>query len=301
MPVFISYSHKDKEFAEKLSAHLVRNNAHVWMDTWELNVGDSIVSKVQEAIREASALLIVLSKSSVISEWCKKELNAGFMRELEEKRVVVLPILLEDCAMPTFLKEKMYADFRTNFDKGLQDVLDAISKVTNCNMGRLEGPKFYVDWAVDWYYITKLFNLRFTLIEHVIDQPFTILTEVMIQANDTATKRYQEYEKAGLDWVGRAVIVESLVEFAVKENPKIIIDDQFPKKLELTISDPKTKISYDVMILCRRLGQDTGKDILLNLKGQLEGLRTHMRQVTRKTTPEETARLAKILSTPIDS
>lgn len=300
MPIFISYSHKDKEFASKLAAHLARNNAHVWLDTWELNVGDSIVSKVQEAIQEASALLIVLSKSSVISEWCKKELNAGLMRELEEKRVVVLPILLEDCTIPTFLKEKMYADFRTNFDKGLQDVLDAISKVTNCNMGRLEDPKFYVDWAVDWYYIKKLFNLRFTLIEHAIDQPFTILTEVIIQANNTATKRYHEYEKARLDWVGRAIIVESLVEFAVKENPKIIINDQFPKEFQLMLGDPSTNICYEMKILCRRLGQDTGKDVMLNLKGQLEGLRNHMRQVTRKTTPEEAVRLANILSTPID-
>jgi len=35
MPIFISYSHSDKKFVEKLAAHLVKNNAHVWVDTWE--------------------------------------------------------------------------------------------------------------------------------------------------------------------------------------------------------------------------------------------------------------------------
>ncbi len=112
MPVFISYSHKDEKIVNKLAAHLVKHNANVWVDTWELNVGDSIITNVQEAIDGSSALLVMLSKSSVESEWCKKELTAGLMKELEEKRVVVLPVLLEDCQVPIFLRDKMYADLR---------------------------------------------------------------------------------------------------------------------------------------------------------------------------------------------
>ena len=82
MPVFISYSHSDAEIVNKLAAHLVKLNANVWIDTWELNIGDSILNKVQEAIQESSALLVILSKESVASEWCKKELSAGLMRIL---------------------------------------------------------------------------------------------------------------------------------------------------------------------------------------------------------------------------
>jgi hypothetical protein len=48
---------------------LVRSNVHVWLDRWELSVGDSIVEKVQEAVDGASALLVILSKASVESEW----------------------------------------------------------------------------------------------------------------------------------------------------------------------------------------------------------------------------------------
>jgi hypothetical protein len=93
LPVFIRYSHPDAKFANKLTAHLVKHNTHVWIDSWELNVGDSILTHVQEAIQESSALLIILSKASVNSAWCRKELNAGVMRELDEKRVLVLPVL----------------------------------------------------------------------------------------------------------------------------------------------------------------------------------------------------------------
>ena len=89
MPIFISYSHKNKEFVDKLAMQLVARNVNIWLDRWELNIGDSLIDKVQEAVDGSSALLVILSKASTESEWCKKELSSGLLRELEEKRVVV--------------------------------------------------------------------------------------------------------------------------------------------------------------------------------------------------------------------
>ena len=46
MPIFISYSHEDKDFVNKLAVNLVRHKAYVCIDRWDLNVGDSIIDKV---------------------------------------------------------------------------------------------------------------------------------------------------------------------------------------------------------------------------------------------------------------
>ena len=150
MPVFICYSHQDKDFVDKLAANLVKHKARVWVDRWELNVGDSIIDKVQHAIQESSAFIIVISNSSMASEWCRKELSSGFLRELEEQRVVVLPLFLEDCEMPIFLRGKMYADFRQDFDEGFKKTLEAIAKVTSDTQGRFDKqPDFHTDWSMD--------------------------------------------------------------------------------------------------------------------------------------------------------
>jgi len=133
MPIFISYSHKNKDFVDQLAMQLVARNVNIWLDRWELNIGDSLIDKVQEAVDGASALLVILSKASTESEWCKKELSSGFLRELEEKRVVVMPVLLEDCDIPIFARGKLYADFRSNFDDGLHTIVEGIAKVTNPN------------------------------------------------------------------------------------------------------------------------------------------------------------------------
>ena len=38
MPIFISYSHEDSEFVDRLAAQLVRNRVYIWLDRWELRV-----------------------------------------------------------------------------------------------------------------------------------------------------------------------------------------------------------------------------------------------------------------------
>lgn len=123
--VFISYSIKDRNFASRLSNDLKSKGLSVWYDQWELKVGDSLIERIGAAMKAQDFLVAILSKSSVKSQWVTKELNAGLIRELEEKRVVVLPVIIEDCEIPPFLSDKVYADFRSNYSSGLNRLLDA--------------------------------------------------------------------------------------------------------------------------------------------------------------------------------
>ena len=301
MPVFISYSHVDKEKVEKIAAHLIKQRASVWIDSWELNVGDSILNNVQEAIEKSGALLIMLSKSSVKSEWCKKELTAGLMRELDENKVVVLPVLIEDCEIPLFLRDKMYADFRSNFDFGLQAVLDGISKVINSDQGRIEEIDGYSDWAVDWETIDNLFQLRFTIVHSSQNIPITVLTEVMVTCNELATKRHIQYENAGLDWVGRNLISEMLFDIGEKKDIRFILDSQIPKKQRVSSLDSKSGWGYEILIKSRKMGQDNGKSQLVDISDYLMKIRDYIRAISRVPTREECAKMLEIMASPFGS
>ena len=72
------------------------------------------------------------------------------MREIEEKKVHVIPILIDNCKIPTFLKEKMYADFRTDFTAGLKLLIRSLSKLVSENMGTDESEDFVTDFALNW-------------------------------------------------------------------------------------------------------------------------------------------------------
>jgi hypothetical protein len=298
MPVFISYSHSDKAVVTRLAAHMIKRNAQVWVDTWELSVGDSIIQRVQEAITSSDALLVVLSKTSVQSEWCKKEINSGLMRELEEKRVVVLPVIIEDCEIPLFLKDKLYADLRKDFDSGIDSIMDAIARVTNPNQSRFSNDDGYTDWAIDWGAYDGLFHLRFTIVNSLTKLKMTLLTEVTVICNDVLTARQQQFTDAGLDWIGRMIIAEALFEFGNKDEFRVILDSQFPQRIDATIADPKRGAEYSVIASCRKLGEDNGKDQLVNISGYLKLIREYMREVSRKTTPAEQQRLLEIVNSP---
>jgi hypothetical protein len=57
---------------------------------------------------------VVLSHNSVNSEWVQRELQIALARELTERKVVILPILLEPVEIPHFLRDKIFADFTTS-------------------------------------------------------------------------------------------------------------------------------------------------------------------------------------------
>lgn len=81
------------------------------MDEKFLFAGDSIITKVQEAIDRALLVVVVLSKHSLNSGWVTKELEQATIAEIEGKTKVI-PIIRDQVErIPGFLRPKMYADF----------------------------------------------------------------------------------------------------------------------------------------------------------------------------------------------
>lgn len=259
MPVFISYSHQDKEFAEKLAVHLVRRKSAVWIDAWELKVGDSILDKIQTAIKTASALLVVLSKSSVASEWCRRELSAGLMTELDERRVFVLPLLIEDCDIPIFLREKKYADFRHNYDEGLRETLTAIAGVTSDTQGRLVRPEYHTDWGASWGLLPDgRFGFQFTFVDHSERLQYCAITEINIVCNEALTRHVVAREAEGEGWLIRLVVVLGLKRAAQREGiAEFVLKDSHPQIKTLGFVDERAGFVFEAQISCRRLGVDT--------------------------------------------
>ena len=91
-----------------LRAHGVEQ---VWLDEAEINIGDSLVAKIEQGMKLSRYIAVVLSRKSIDAPWVKKELEVAMNREIASGEVVVLPLLYEECELPEFLKGKLYADF----------------------------------------------------------------------------------------------------------------------------------------------------------------------------------------------
>jgi hypothetical protein len=127
--VFISHSSLDKDFIDELADNLRHNGIHVWYSKWNMRVGDSLREKISEGIEGSDFMVVVLSPNSIHSSWVKDELNAGLAKSLESQSVFVLPLFLagEDNSLPVFLKDKLCADFRKDYNDGFRQLLEVIS------------------------------------------------------------------------------------------------------------------------------------------------------------------------------
>src|SRR3989304_6427488 len=116
MSVFITYNHNDEQFAEKLAMELVRRDIKVWKDSWRIGVGDSLIQKVQQGLEGAEVFCVIFSRNSLKSEWVKRELTAALMREIEDRKGMILPVVIDASKLPLLVRDKFYADFRGDFD-----------------------------------------------------------------------------------------------------------------------------------------------------------------------------------------
>ena len=109
--VFLSHNHADKPFTRRLAGDLRQAGHTVWIDEAEINIGDSLIDKIRAGLDEVDFVAAVLSEKSISSPWVQRELEIASNREIEERRVVVLPLLVQKVPLPGFLKGKFYADF----------------------------------------------------------------------------------------------------------------------------------------------------------------------------------------------
>jgi len=224
MPVAISYSHSDSEFALNLTRQIFLRGGHVWIDQCEIVPGESFYQKIQDAFSEANAIVAILSKESVESVWCKKEIASAMTRELNERRVLVIPILLEDCQVPFFLQDKKYADFREDFDKGISELMTAIERFGVSNAGRVEAGSrdFHSDYSFDTTVENSRLTLRFLLFQHSSKMPISIFTEVIFSFNEKATGIWGRLHEAGNAPLGELRLIEWACAHAEKNSWQII-------------------------------------------------------------------------------
>ena len=263
MSIFISHSHKDKEFVDKLGVKLTAERIPVFVDRWEMNVGDSITQKIELAITDSSFLLVVLSKNSIYSDWCKREITSGLMLELERRRVVVLPVLIEDCEIPLFLRDKFYADFREDFNYGFDQIRTSIGKFDNDLIGRTQyADETYSDFAINWGIRGEYFELNIDVVEFSSnkDKPYTVLTNIVFIGNKNATQRFYKYVKEQKDWLMKSMIIMLCAEDENIKNLNAYLDDEKPFETTFELLDIKTNISFKGYVTVKKLGISDNKD-----------------------------------------
>lgn len=128
--VFVSHASSDKPFADRLVADLAKHSIPVWYDKLDLRIGESVPGKINQGIADSKYFAILLSPAAVTSAWVTEELNAALMKQIANGGTFLLPILVKDCTIRPLLAHRRYADFRSDYDSALSELLSLWGKDT---------------------------------------------------------------------------------------------------------------------------------------------------------------------------
>jgi len=110
-------------------AEALRSAGHsVWLDAWEITVGDSIIYQINRGLEAANFLVLCCSTSGDTAPWMSREWMATLARQLNGVGVKILPVLLSGNIVPAILSDIKYADLTADWTAGLSELLRAINR-----------------------------------------------------------------------------------------------------------------------------------------------------------------------------
>jgi len=64
-----------------------------------MKIGDRLRPRIDETIRVYDKLLLVLSKTSVASQWVEQEVETALARERQQGTTILFPVRIDDTVM----------------------------------------------------------------------------------------------------------------------------------------------------------------------------------------------------------
>jgi TIR domain len=131
--VFMSYGHKDKNFAQRLGNDIYIFGIDVWMDLASLRVGDEWPAEIARKINDAQAVVLVGSSEGLLSSWVQKEVSLAL-----KKKKKILPVIYQKTEFPDWFSKLsnslQYIDMsRQKYGYRLPQLINVIKQYTNAS------------------------------------------------------------------------------------------------------------------------------------------------------------------------
>lgn len=126
--IFISHSSKDNEFVGKLSHDLLVNGIPIWLDAYELTLGDSLYDKIFSGIKESNYIIVVISENYNTTIWTSKEFRAILSKEDKDNTKYLIPIKIDNSEVPLEIADRLYQNFENEYRDSIKHLVRFFKK-----------------------------------------------------------------------------------------------------------------------------------------------------------------------------
>jgi len=154
--IFLSHSSKDRKAAAELADDLNFCGIDVWLDQWELNIGQSLTDELGKAMDDCRYIAILITGNYNKTIWTKAEYRKALSREQREQRTVMLPLLLGEAELPDFLEDKIYVDLRTDYFASLARIAGMVHELSEFRIARAIADQVPLSVKDIWNLLTSI-------------------------------------------------------------------------------------------------------------------------------------------------
>lgn len=98
--VFISYSHRDEVWKDRLVTHLGVLQQQDHLDLWtdrEIGAGEDWYQKIQDAMGAASVAVLLVSANSLTSDFILREEVTRLLQRRDKDGLHIFPVIIRPC------------------------------------------------------------------------------------------------------------------------------------------------------------------------------------------------------------
>jgi WD40 repeat protein len=129
--VFVSYSRRNRNFAERLARDLSDAGLEVWIDFRQIHAGEMWQQEIYRGIQRSEMLVLCLSPDAVISEWVQREVQTA-----REQGKLIIPVMavnalaaLEAAPSMRWLLDVQFINFEGRYEEAFPELLNALPGV----------------------------------------------------------------------------------------------------------------------------------------------------------------------------
>ncbi|HRL11863.1 MAG TPA: toll/interleukin-1 receptor domain-containing protein, partial [Aggregatilineales bacterium] len=126
--VFISYSRRNKNFAERIARDLSDAGMDVWVDFRQIHAGEMWEKEIIRGLERSAIVVACLSPAFLASEWCTREANMA-----RDQKKLIIPIMvvdsqqgLADSVDLNWLLAVQFINFEGRYEAAFPELLNAL-------------------------------------------------------------------------------------------------------------------------------------------------------------------------------
>src|SRR5436305_14988013 len=124
--VFISYKHEDGDFADVLIYKIKEAGFETWVDNDRLHAGEDWRAEIDQAIKNAVALVVVMTPEAKASEYVTYEWAFAW-----GAGVKVIPVMLKHTPLHPRLEALQHLDFTDHTNRQWDKLINVLKTTTS--------------------------------------------------------------------------------------------------------------------------------------------------------------------------